>query len=60
MVKGYFAMYHRVVMIVSNEFAPDIRVLREAITLSMKFHVFVIAWNKRGKNMEKENLKKNI
>ena len=53
-------MYHRVVMIVSNEFAPDIRVLREAITLSMKFHVFIIAWNRRGKMMERENLKRNI
>ena len=53
-------MYDRIVMIVSNEFAPDIRVLREAISLSRKFHVSVIAWNRRGKMMERENLKRNI
>lgn len=50
---------NRIAMVVSNEFAPDIRVLREAITLSRRFQVFVIAWNRSGKMAEREKINKN-
>jgi glycosyltransferase involved in cell wall biosynthesis len=52
---------HRVAMVVSNEHFPDdVRVFREAVTLSKKFKVLVIVWDRSGKKNEKEIFEQDI
>ncbi len=47
----------KVIMLLSNPFKPDLRVLREAITLSnIGFSVTIIAWDREGKHKDLEYL----
>ena len=49
----------QVLMIVSNAFEPDVRVYKEAITLSNEgFYVKIIAWDRQKKYPENENMGK--
>jgi len=51
----------RVIMLLSNPFKPDLRVLRESLILSKEgFHVIIIAWDREGKLKKMERINSNI